>query len=394
VHREQIFVMPQHEHRRPARLATTSRTSAWNGDRFAGRRADLGQRLRRTDVAIVRQLASTTPECGYVEQPDITAIMSASLYGAYAALIQISRGFTLKLGSIRGHRSPRLRRRAHRRNTVFRLSSSPECAATQRSAFPWQSAGTGFQPGSSGGSCPQREHLPSAQCGAEFGVLRIVPSVEKRPPAVVLEHCQGIASAGSTVKHRACIGQQRGMSVPPSPQPSAGMLRALLNTLVGQLPGGPVYVDRCQPAMSAPAAVRTSVCATSRWGRSANGSCSQPRTATRRDAVRAPQPLRSLNYLGSDSYFFSFLRCPLPFPVLALPVVVVDEFLIVAHDDSPNAEAVAAPYATGFPEDMTLARAIPCRFSVKAAALVRRCRPRRHACESAGEPGPSTSHGR
>lgn len=183
--------MPQHEHRRPARLATTSRTSAWNGDRFAGRRAHLGQRLRCTDVAIVRQLASTTPACGYVEQPDITAIMSANLYGAYTALTQISRGFTLKLRSIGGHRSPRLRRRAHRRNTVFRLSSSPECAATQRSALPWQSAGTGFQPGSSGGSCPHREHLPSAQGGAEFGVLRIVPSVKKRPPAVVLEHCQG-----------------------------------------------------------------------------------------------------------------------------------------------------------------------------------------------------------
>lgn len=30
------------------------------------------------------------------------------------------------------------------------------------------------------------------------------------------------------------------MRVPPSPQPSARMLRALLNTLVDQLPAGPV----------------------------------------------------------------------------------------------------------------------------------------------------------
>jgi hypothetical protein len=57
--------------------ATTSRTSAWNGDRFAGRRDHLGQRLRRTESrlwAIGRRHARMR----LVEQPEITARISSN----------------------------------------------------------------------------------------------------------------------------------------------------------------------------------------------------------------------------------------------------------------------------------------------------------------------------
>ncbi|MDT8840218.1 hypothetical protein ParKJ_22605 [Paraburkholderia fungorum] len=167
------------------------------------------------------------------------------------------------------------------------------------------------------------------------------------------------------------------MSVPPSPQPSAGMLRALLNALVDQLPGGPVYASTGASQLPGWKPVPADCHGNAdRWVAAHLGDVAVrgwlhepfadlPHRFVAHSLVRTaagalidvtlsarPQSLRFLEHPGSDADFFSFLRCPLPFPVLAPPVAVVDEFLIVARDDSPNAEAAAAPYATGFPEDM------------------------------------------
>ena len=167
------------------------------------------------------------------------------------------------------------------------------------------------------------------------------------------------------------------MNVPPSPQPSAGMLRALLNALVDQLPGGPVYASTGASELPGWKPVPADCHGNAdRWVAAHPGDVAvrgwlhepfvdQPHRFVAHSLVRTaagalidvtlsayPQPLRFLAHQGSDAYFFTFLSGPLPFPVLAPPVAVEDEFPIIPGDDSPNAEAAAAPFDAGFPEDV------------------------------------------
>lgn len=167
------------------------------------------------------------------------------------------------------------------------------------------------------------------------------------------------------------------MRVPSTPQPPAGLVRALLNALADQLYDVPVHASTSASQLTGWEPVPADCHGNAdRWVAAHPGDTAvrgwlhepfadQPHRFVAHSLVRTttgalvdvtlpagPQPLRFLTHPGSDSDFFSFLRCPLPFPVLAAPVADFDEFLIVPFDDASADDGGGENRTAGLPEDI------------------------------------------
>jgi hypothetical protein len=159
---------------------------------------------------------------------------------------------------------------------------------------------------------------------------------------------------------------------PPAAQPPAGLVHALLRTLIDQLRAAPVYVpmrdDELPGWTPVPADCHGNVdrwCALHPGDTAVRGWLHEPFAGQRHRflahsvvlttagelldvTLRADTPpLRFLGHPGPEADFFAFLRCPYPFHELAQPLAGMGEFPWVPPDDSPTAE----PGVTGFPEE-------------------------------------------